>query len=198
MASADPHRARPQGRIISFYRPDVHVAARRLGAAALDLLILAVLQIWLDDVFGVTHVTSGSPFRQIGGYAYFTTSSTLAPAWLALLVVTYFSVQEALFGATWGKLVAGLRVVDADGGYPSLGAVLVRNIVRLVDWWPLFYIVGIGAALLSAQRQRLGDRVARTLVVRAESAVLAYRPPSVLRRRALALGVVLALCVAGC
>src|SRR5207244_13536730 len=65
-----------------------------------------------------------------------------------------------------GKLVAGVCVVDVDGRRPTIGAVLVRNILRLVDYWPLFYVVGIIAAMTSPSRQRLGDRVARTLVDR--------------------------------
>jgi hypothetical protein len=113
-------------------------------------------------------------------------------------MVLYFSVQEALFGATWGKLVAGVCVVDVDGRRPTLGAVLVRNILRLVDYWPLFYVVGIIAALTSPARQRLGDRVARTLVVRAESAVLAHRSRGEVRRRLAVLAGALTLFVAFC
>src|SRR5205807_7961034 len=99
----------------------------------------------------------------------------------------YFSAQEALFGATWGKLVAGVCVVDVDGRRPTPGAVLVRNVLRLLDYWPLFYVVGGIAAMTSPSRQRLGDRVARTLVVRAESAVRVHRSRGEARRRLAAL-----------
>jgi hypothetical protein len=76
--------------------------------------------------------------------------------------------------------------------------VLVRNILRLVDYWPLFYVVGIIAALTSPARQRLGDRVARTLVVRAESAVLAHRSRGEVWRRVAVLACALSLFVAFC
>jgi uncharacterized RDD family membrane protein YckC len=199
MASVDPHAQHREGRIIPFYRPDVHVEVRRLGAAAIDLLILLVLQTWINDVFGVTRLTGGPPLHQAGGgYLYVTTVTTVDVSWLALLMVVFFSVQEALFGATWGKLVAGVCVVDVDGRRPTLGAVLVRNILRLVDYWPLFYVAGIIAALGSPSRQRLGDRVARTLVVRAESAVLAHRSRGEVRRRLAVLACALTLFVAFC
>lgn len=199
MASVDPHASRPQGRIISLYHLDVHIEARRVGAAALDLLALLMIQTWINDVFGVTRVVGGAPFRSIGiGYAYVTTATTVDLPWLVLFVVVYFSVQEALFGATWGKLVAGLCVVDADGAHASLGAVLVRNILRPLDYWPAFYVLGAISAVLSPLRQRLGDRVAHTVVVRAESAPLAYRPPAEVRRRLGGLLVAVALFAALC
>src|SRR5207248_11355350 len=111
MPSVDPRAGRREGRIIPFYRPDVHVEVRRLGAAAIDLLILLVLQTWINDVFGVTRLIGGPPLHRVGGgYLYVTTVTTVDVLWLALLMVLYFSVQEALFGATCGKLVAGVCV----------------------------------------------------------------------------------------
>ena len=59
-------------------------------------------------------------------------------------------------------------------------------------------MVGIIAALASPARQRLGDRVARTLVVRAESAVLAHRSHGEVRRRLAVLACALTLFVAFC
>ncbi len=201
MASADAHGRPPEGRLIPISTPDVHVEARRLGAALLDFTLLLILQVWTGDVFGVTTVTGGSPIRSTAGYAFLTTRVIVDLPYLMLLAVAYFSLQEALFGATWGKLLAGLRVVDTGGRRPVLGAVLVRNIVRLVDAWPLLFsigVIGIVAALTSPRRQRLGDRVAGTLVVRATSAPLAYLTPRQVRRRLLALVATLAVVGGGC
>lgn len=202
MSSADrhghAHSAGPEGRVVPLYRPDAHVEGRRIGAAAFDLAILAIILVWIDDVFGVTSIASGSPLRPVGGYAYFTTTARIDLPWLILLMVVVYSAQEYLFGATWGKLVAGLRVIDRDGSRPSLAAILARNVLRPVDYWPFFYLLGIVAAALSPRRQRLGDRVAHTLVVRAESAPLAYRSRAELRRNALLLLAGSALFVAFC
>ncbi len=201
MASADAHGRPPEGRLIPISAPDVRVEARRLGAALLDVVLLVILQVWAGDIFGVMAVASGSPIRSTAGYAFLTTRVTVDLPYLIVLAVAYFSLQEALFGATWGKLLAGLRVVDIEGRRPVLGAVLVRNIVRLVDAWPLLYsigVIGIVAALTSPRRQRLGDRVAGTLVVRATSAPLAYLTPRQVRRRLLALVATLAVAGGGC
>jgi uncharacterized membrane protein SpoIIM required for sporulation/uncharacterized RDD family membrane protein YckC len=70
-------------------------------------------------------------------------------------------------GRTPGKRLFGLRVV-MDGGYSvTLGASMLRNLVRFLDLQPGFtYGVGLVAALVSRQGRRLGDAVAGTLVVR--------------------------------
>ncbi len=176
-----------EGRIIPLRQLDARVEVRRFGAALLDLVILAIVTIWLSDVFGVVRVTSGSALRTTVGFTYFSTGLVIDPPWLILITIVLYAAQEALFGATWGKLVAGLRVVDADGLRPTPGAVVVRNILRIVEYYPIFYLVAIIAAMTSPRRQRLGDRLAGTLVVRVESAPLAYLPAAQVRRRLLAL-----------
>jgi len=42
----------------------------------------------------------------------------------------------------------------------------VRNFLRIVDFLPAFYVVGVIAILATSQNQRLGDLAAGTLVVR--------------------------------
>jgi len=98
-----------------------------------------------------------------------------APALAAILltfVVTlgYFAVLESTpSGKTLGKLIAGIRVADASGGKASFGQALMRNILRLVDGL-VFYIVGIILILNSDKKQRLGDRVAGTVVLHTHKA----------------------------
>jgi hypothetical protein len=83
---------------------------------------------------------------------------------LALQVgsLLYFTVTELLVrGQTIGKRTCGVRVVKADGFALDAGSVLIRNIFRLIDQIPVFWIV----PLLSRRSQRFGDMVAGTLVV---------------------------------
>ena len=61
--------------------------------------------------------------------------------------------------------MVGIRVVGEDGEHVTFGAALVRNLVRVVDSL-FFYLVGFMFALTSKRGQRLGDRAARTIVVR--------------------------------
>ncbi|MDZ7751376.1 MAG: RDD family protein [Gammaproteobacteria bacterium] len=78
----------------------------------------------------------------------------------------YPVVGEVLFhGATPGKRSLGLRVI-ADNGTPvTLAASLIRNLLRFVDFLPLFYGVGLVAMMLNRDFRRLGDVAAGTLVV---------------------------------
>jgi uncharacterized RDD family membrane protein YckC len=88
---------------------------------------------------------------------------------LTLLVVwTYFIVLEWLWnGQTLGKRAFGLRVITEDGSPAPFTAVLIRNLLRLVDFLPALYGVGVMAIVLSPKSQRLGDMAAGTYVVRA-------------------------------
>jgi hypothetical protein len=60
----------------------------------------------------------------------------------------------------------GLRVVEASGMRLELPQVIVRNLMRFIDAMPLLYLVGATACVLNRRRQRLGDLVAGTVVIR--------------------------------
>jgi len=86
--------------------------------------------------------------------------------WLAL-ATAYHTLMEWRVGKTAGKYLVGIRVAGDDGSAPTLRASLARNLLRLIDWLPLFYVVGIVALLTSGRHKRLGDRIGHTIVVRA-------------------------------
>jgi len=100
-------------------------------------------------------------------------SSAFWLAFLALLLIqlaaewSYFVVLDMLTGGrSLGKRVAGLRVVR-DGGLPiTFRASAVRNILRIVDYLPTTYLVGLVSMVVSPEGKRLGDLAAGTLVVR--------------------------------
>ncbi len=82
-----------------------------------------------------------------------------------LLALAYFIVMEATTGATVGKLALGLRVVREDGAPIGWGGSIVCNLLRIIDG--LFvYLVGAIIVWNSAHRQRLGDKVAHTVVIK--------------------------------
>jgi uncharacterized RDD family membrane protein YckC len=110
-----------------------------------------------------------------GGWTKLHISWTLAgvgsvpPITLTYLVGTtfaYYFVLEWIFASTIGKWLLKLRVVGKDGDPCTLGASLKRNLVRFIDWLPLFYVVAILSILASHDRQRLGDRIASTMVAK--------------------------------
>lgn len=105
----------------------------------------------------------------INGVAAATQSSlvmTLAGIVIAVLALLYFIGMEATQGATLGKMALGLRVVKSDGSSPiDWPTSLIRNLLRIIDG--LFaYLVGAIIIWNSPLKQRLGDKVAHTLVVR--------------------------------
>ena len=91
--------------------------------------------------------------------------------WLLLFLIewAYFVYFEAFRnGATPGKRRMGIKVVRQDGGPVGIEAALVRNLIRFVDSLPVVYGTGLIACLSSESFQRLGDRVAGTLVIHLE------------------------------
>lgn len=81
--------------------------------------------------------------------------------------VGYSMTLEWLWrGQTFGKRLMRLRVVDAEGMRLEFSQVAVRNLLRVVDALPAFYLVGGVAALISPKKQRLGDLAANTVVIR--------------------------------
>ncbi len=82
-------------------------------------------------------------------------------------VLWLYNVLFEIFmnGATPGKRVLGLRVVNADGTPVGWSGAVVRNLIRPVDALPSVYTIGLLSVLLTKNMQRLGDLAANTVVV---------------------------------
>jgi len=131
----------------------------RIGAALIDLALLFGLLVVLSATIGEASVGDG--------FSFYLNSYADAALYLGLVLVYYFAL-EATIGQTVGKLLTGVRVVRADAARPSVGAVAIRTVVRVVDWLPLLYLVGFLTMLATgARRQRLGDLAAGTGIARA-------------------------------
>jgi uncharacterized RDD family membrane protein YckC len=79
----------------------------------------------------------------------------------------YYIFFEMLWnGQSPGKRWVGLRVIRADGTPITLTESIIRNLVRLVDFLPAYYGVGVVTMFINSQSRRLGDLAAGTLVVR--------------------------------
>ncbi|MDQ3303112.1 MAG: RDD family protein [Actinomycetota bacterium] len=80
-----------------------------------------------------------------------------------ILYFVYVVVFDGFRGRTLGKAFLGIEVVRAeDGGVPGPGRAALRALAFLfVDM-----LVGVFVMLISPERQRPGDMVANTLVVR--------------------------------
>jgi uncharacterized RDD family membrane protein YckC len=106
--------------------PSLPVAAElapRLAARGIDILVLTAVDIGLGRIIGF-------------GFD-----------WLALgtaIVLLYFAGLDALFGATLGKALLGLRVVGPTGGLPTFRQALLRELFMVLGSVPF---IGVPLAL---------------------------------------------------
>jgi uncharacterized RDD family membrane protein YckC len=133
-------------------------AGNRGFAAILDFVIAYVFLFAVEFAFG--KLVEADP--SLAGWNGWVVLLQLLVAWL------YFVLLEWLWnGQTIGKRLFGLRVISEDGEPARFVAVVVRNLVRVVDFLPLFYGLGLVTLIVSSRSQRLGDYAGGTFVVRA-------------------------------
>lgn len=141
-------------------RYDLAGAGNRGFAALVDVVVATLLVIGMVAVFAV--LGAALPARVALAAQGLAVLLTLLVGW------SYFVVLEWLWeGRTLGKRMFGLRVITADGSPAPFTAVLIRNLLRIVDFLPAFYGLGLLAVVVSPRSQRLGDLAAGTYVVRA-------------------------------
>lgn len=115
----------------------------------------------------------------------------LSERWIMALVIFagfvitwgYYAIFESVWkGQTPGKRWAGIRVIKDSGRPITPFEAAARNLVRIIDYLPGFYGVGIVTMLLNDKHRRVGDYVAGTLVVHEtsdrESALFFNTPPN--------------------
>jgi uncharacterized RDD family membrane protein YckC len=84
--------------------------------------------------------------------------------------ILYFTLLEGHYGQTVGKMAVKIKVVhESDGAAIDYSQAAVRTILRFLDELPVVIPYLLGAILIwsSEDKQRLGDRVANTVVVKA-------------------------------
>jgi uncharacterized RDD family membrane protein YckC len=89
---------------------------------------------------------------------------TVTPA-LTIYFLYHPIVELLMHGRTPGKRMAGARIVTLEGATPGTGALLLRNVFRLIDSLPMVYLVGVVCCMFTAQRVRIGDLAAGTVLV---------------------------------
>jgi uncharacterized RDD family membrane protein YckC len=127
----------------------------RLVGIIIDSIILGIIGYLIAAVTGGT--TAGG-FELTGGPAFI----------YFLLGFLYYILMETYMGGTLGKLALGIRVRMEDGSPCTISASLIRNILRIVDALPgiIPYLLGAIFVWTSPKKQRLGDKLAKTVVVK--------------------------------
>jgi uncharacterized RDD family membrane protein YckC len=93
---------------------------------------------------------------------------------MAAGIISYFlvSIGYAILcewhykGQTVGKRLMSVRVMDIQGLRLQFSQIVIRNLLRFIDSFPVCYLIGGLSCLLSPKSQRLGDLAANTIVIR--------------------------------
>ena len=128
----------------------------RAGAYLMDLLIRSAILGIGAILLGLAGIGIGI---QVAGGMFLL-------AWFLLdwLYPVFFEAGKR--GATPGKRMMGLRVVQSTGSPITLGQAVVRNFLRFIDGMPFFtYLFGMTSCMATQRFQRLGDLAAGTVVI---------------------------------
>jgi uncharacterized RDD family membrane protein YckC len=126
-------------------------------AAFIDLIVLGAVFVAFTLLFGDREVEDGQADVSLTGAPFL--------VWL-LLALAYYAGFEWLKRATPGKLAMSLRVAPVSGDL-TMGRVLIRTALRVIDVLPFLYVLGLVVVAVTKRNQRLGDLAANTVVVRA-------------------------------
>lgn len=97
---------------------------------------------------------------------------------LATIQVVYFTAFEYYWkGRTPGKALFGIRVTELGDNPPSFLSAFTRNTLRLLDFFLLGYLVSIFLIASGTRMQRIGDRIAETVVLRRKPGAISGPQP---------------------
>src|SRR6185295_6664189 len=133
----------------------------RIMAATIDLIVIGFIMLGLFLAV----------LAAVGGLQDFAPWAIALGAIAAFLVIWGYPMFFEIFwkGQTPGKRSLGMRVFQ-EGGYSlTPQVVIVRNLLRFVDFLPGAYFLGLLVMMLNRRYKRVGDFVAGTIVIRERS-----------------------------
>jgi uncharacterized RDD family membrane protein YckC len=116
----------------------------RLAAILIDSILILILLALLSRIFGAAGLLI-----------------------VYLFSLLYYVLLTTLQGQTIGKMVLGIQVVDSHGNVPSLGTILLREVVgKFISGLPL----NLGYVWVAWDREKRAwhDHIAGTYVIRKE------------------------------
>lgn len=117
--------------------------------------------IWAASLLAMGFITSF--FGKVGSWMMLT--------WAFVAYWGYPIICEVYFnGRTVGKRAAGIEVLRSDGLPVGWRESTLRNLLRVADFLPAVYVTGLISMMYDDQFRRIGDIVARTLVVYSDKA----------------------------
>jgi uncharacterized RDD family membrane protein YckC len=134
----------------------------RAGAWALDFLLRLAILFLASLILGA-----------LGGFG----TGVFLLTWFFLEWLFPAWCEVNLAGATPGKKALGLAVLHDDGTPVRWPAALARNLLRAIDFLPVFYGIGLVAMVMNRDFKRLGDLAAGTIVVYREPKPRGFQVP---------------------
>lgn len=141
---------------------DISGIGSRFLAALIDSALIILLQV---IVFGAVLLVIDITARNVTGTV---AGWLLAAAGLMSFVFFwgYYIFFEIFWnGQTPGKRRVGLRVIRVDGTPVGASEVVIRNLVRIIDFLPTAYGIGVVVMFINPSSRRVGDLAAGTIVV---------------------------------
>jgi uncharacterized RDD family membrane protein YckC len=134
----------------------------RAGAWALDFVLRLAILLVASMILGA-----------LGGFG----TGLFLLLWFGLEWLFPAWCEVHLGGATPGKKALNLAVLHDDGTPVRWPAALTRNLLRALDFLPLFYGIGLVAMMMNRDFKRLGDLAAGTIVVYREPKPRGFQVP---------------------
>jgi uncharacterized RDD family membrane protein YckC len=141
-------------------RPATRVTGRRVVQYLLDSFLVGLI----PGLVSIPFDRSGSTFMHVmGGIVFFVVFVLIG----FLYWVLFTHAQQ---GQTLGMKLLRLRVISMGGGPANMAQLTIRWVALILDaipyTWPFTGLLGFIVILCSRDRQRIGDHLARTLVIR--------------------------------
>jgi uncharacterized RDD family membrane protein YckC len=143
-------------------RAETRVTGRRVVQYLIDSFLVALV----PSLASIPFDRSDSTFMHIiGGIVAF-----VVFVLIGFLYWVLFTHRQD--GQTLGMKLLSLRVISKGGGQANMAQLTIRWVSLILDaipyTWPFTGLVGFIVILCSRDRQRIGDHLARTLVVRSD------------------------------
>jgi uncharacterized RDD family membrane protein YckC len=141
-------------------KPDTRVTGRRVVQYLIDSFLVGLI----PGLASIPFDRSDSTFMHVlGGIVFF--------GIFVLIGFLYWVLfTHAQHGQTLGMKLLRLRVISMGGGPANMAQLTIRWIALILDaipyTWPFTGLLGFIVILCSRDRQRIGDHLARTLVIR--------------------------------
>jgi uncharacterized RDD family membrane protein YckC len=129
---------------------------RRALAAIIDITPAAIVSMAVFNLASPLELFANWPGKE-GDW------QTTLPAMLTIvLMVVHTTISEMIAATSLGKRLLSMRIVTDRGRKPRAWQILVRNLMKVMEMVAFLLLI---FPFLSPLRQRLGDMVARTVVV---------------------------------